>query len=154
MHLIAAAARAFSDNVNRNLDFAEILTYTHKTHTFKTGFTAEANQYENLNRSNFIGTFTFSSLDQYAAVLRGDAGARPSQFSTNRGDPFIGFTQWEYGTFVQDDWKVSPKLTLSFGLRQDFQTHLQDKLNFSPRFGVVWAVDKKNNIRGGSGRLL
>ena len=147
----SGGSQSFSDNLNRNLDLAEILTYTHKKHTFKTGFSAEANQYENLNRSNFNGTFTFSSLDQYAAVLRGDAGARPSQFSTNRGDPFLGFTQWEYGMFFQDDWKISPKLTLSFGLRQDFQTHLQDKVNFSPRFGVVWAVDKKSNIRGGGG---
>lgn len=147
----SGGSQSFSDNLNRNLDLANILTYTYKKHTFKTGFTAEANQYENLNRSNFNGTFTFSSLDQYAAVLRGDVGARPSQFSTNRGDPFVGFTQWEYGSFFQDDWKVSPKLTLSFGLREDFQTHLQDKLNFSPRFGVVWAVDKKSNIRGGAG---
>ncbi len=147
----SGGSQSFSDNINRNLDLAEILTYTHRTHTFKTGFTAEANQYENLNRSNFNGTFTFSSLDQYAAVLRGDPGVHPSQFSTNRGDPFLGFTQWEYGAFLQDDWKVSPKLTLSFGLREDFQTHLQDKVNFSPRFGVVWAVNKKTNIRGGGG---
>lgn len=143
--------QSFTDNLNRNLDFANILTYTHKTHTFKTGFTAEAEQFENLNRSNFSGTFTFSSLAQFAAVLQGTPGVRPSQFSTNRGDPFIGFTQWEYGWFVQDDWRVSPKLTLSAGLRHDFQTHLQDKINFSPRLGVVWAVNKKTNIRGGGG---
>jgi len=143
--------QSLTDNLNRNLDFANILTYTHKKHTFKTGFTAEAEQFKNLNRSNFTGTFTFSSLTQYSAALQGTPGIRPSQFSTNRGDPFIGFSQWEYGWFVQDDWRVSPKLTLSAGLRHDFQTHLQDKVNFSPRFGVVWAVDKKTNIRGGGG---
>lgn len=144
-------AQSFTDNLNRNLDFADILTYTHGSHTFKTGFTAEAEQFENLNRSNFNGTFTFSSLAQYSAVLQGIPGIRPSQFSTNRGDPFIGFSQWEYGWFVQDDWKVSPKLTISAGLRHDFQTHLRDKLNFAPRFGVIWAIDKKTNIRGGGG---
>ena len=143
--------QSFTDNTNRNLDFAEILTYTHGAHTFKTGFTAEAERFSNLNRSNFTGTFTFSSLAQYSAALQGVPGVRPSQFSTNRGDPFIGFSQWEYGWFVQDDWKVSPRLTLSAGLRHDFQTHLQDKVNLSPRFGVVWAVDKKSNIRGGGG---
>jgi hypothetical protein len=143
--------QSFTDNLNRNLDFANILTYTHGAHAFKTGFTAEAEQFENLNRSNFNGTFTFSSLAQYSAVLQGIPGVHPSQFSTNRGDPFIGFTQWEYGWFVQDDWKVSPKLTLSAGLRHDFQTHLQDKFNFAPRFSVVWALDKKTNIRGGGG---
>ncbi|MFY9611738.1 MAG: TonB-dependent receptor [Blastocatellia bacterium] len=144
-------SQSFTDNLNRDLDVTEVLTYTHKTHTFKAGFDAEAEQFENLNRSNFNGTFTFSSLDQYARVLVGDAAARPSQFSINRGDPFVGFTQWEYGWFLQDDWKVSPKLTLSFGLRHDFQTHLQDKQNLAPRFGVVWALDKKSNIRGGGG---
>ncbi|MFY9570686.1 MAG: TonB-dependent receptor, partial [Blastocatellia bacterium] len=144
-------SQSFSDNSNRNLDFANIITYTHKNHTFKSGLTAEADQFENLNRSNFNGTFTFSSLAQYSAVLQGLPGIRPSQFSINRGDPFVGFTQWQYGWFLQDDWKVSPKLTLSFGLRHDFQTHLQDKVNFAPRFGVVWALDKKSNIRGGGG---
>ena len=145
--------QSFLDNTNRNLDFANILTYTHKTHTIKTGFTAEAERFTNLNRSNFNGTFTFSSLAQYSAVLQGVPGVRPSQFSTNRGDPFIGFSQWEYGWFLQDDWKVSPRVTLSAGLRHDFQTHLQDKINLAPRFGVVWAVDKdkKTNIRGGGG---
>ena len=143
--------QSFTDNENRNLDFAEILTYTHGSHTFKTGFTAEAERFTNLNRSNFIGTFTFSSLAQYSAALQGVPGVRPSQYSTNRGDPFIGFSQWEYGWFVQDDWKVSPKLTLSAGLRHDFQTHLQDKLNLAPRFSVAWQLDKKTSIRGGGG---
>jgi Carboxypeptidase regulatory-like domain/TonB dependent receptor-like, beta-barrel len=147
----SGGSQTLTNNVNRNLDTAEILTYTHKSHTFKAGVTAEANQYENLNRSNFRGSFTFSSLEQYSAVLQGIPGARPSQFSINRGDPFLGFTQWEYGTFFQDDWKVSPRLTLSFGLREDFQTHLEDKVNFSPRFGAVWALNKKTNIRGGAG---
>lgn len=141
----------FTDTENRNLDFAEILTYTHGSHTFKTGFTAEAEQFSNLNRSNFNGTFTFSSLAQYSAALQGLPGVRPSQFSTNRGDPFIGFSQWEYGWFIQDDWKVSRRLTLSGGLRHDFQTHLQDKINLAPRFGVVWALNQKTNIRGGGG---
>ncbi|HSB09457.1 MAG TPA: carboxypeptidase regulatory-like domain-containing protein [Blastocatellia bacterium] len=147
----SGGSQSFSDNINRNLDMNDVLTYTHKTHTFKTGFSAEADQFENQIRSNFNGTFTFSSLDQYAAVLRGEPGAHPSQFSINRGDPFVGFSQWEYGWFAQDDWKVSPKLTLSFGFRHDFQTHLQDKMNFAPRFGVVWQVDKKSVVRGGGG---
>ncbi|HVG19498.1 MAG TPA: TonB-dependent receptor [Blastocatellia bacterium] len=166
----------FTDNVNRNLDFTDTLTYSHKTHTIKAGFRAEAVQLNNNNLSNFGGTYTFSSdfeRDSAGALLTGDAGAlipispielysrvvrgvpgyRASQFSINRGDPFIGFSQWQYGLFAQDDWRVSPTLTLSYGVRHEFQTHLRDKLNFAPRFSVAWTPDKKrkSTIRGGGG---
>ena len=169
-------SQTFSDNTNQNLDFTDSLTYTHKTHTFKTGFRAEAVQPNNLNRSNFGGTFTFgqdfertaqggiilgadgaptpiSPIELYSRVVRGVPGYHPSQFSINRGDPFIGFSQWEYGSFVQDDWKISKRFFLSLGMRHEFQTHLQDRLNFAPRFSFAWSADKagKSTIRGGGG---
>src|SRR5262249_2341838 len=55
--------------------------------------------------------------------------------------------------FVGDDWRVRPNLTLSFGLRHEFQTKLDDKINFAPRLGVAWSPFKsrKTTIRGGGG---
>ncbi|HKP85077.1 MAG TPA: carboxypeptidase regulatory-like domain-containing protein [Blastocatellia bacterium] len=148
----------FISNSNSNLDFTNNVTYTWKTHTFKAGFRAEGLRFENINRSNFGGTFTFGSedgspLDLFRRVSEGDSDARPSQFTINRGDPFVGFSQWQMGSFIQDDWKVAPRLTLSFGLRHEFQTHLQDKNNFAPRFGLAWNPDKarKTTIRAGAG---
>lgn len=146
------------DNSNENLDFTNNITYTWKTHTFKAGFRAEGLRFENINRSNFGGTFTFGSedgspIELFRRVREGDPGARPSQFSINRGDPFVGFSQWQMGAFIQDDWKVSSRMTLSFGLRHEFQTHLQDKNNFAPRFGLAFNPDKdrKTTIRAGGG---
>ncbi|MEK6301765.1 MAG: carboxypeptidase regulatory-like domain-containing protein [Acidobacteriota bacterium] len=170
------SSQAFTDNANRNLDLTNNFTFTHKTHTLKAGFRAEAVQPNNLNRSNFGGTFTFgqdferdaagailvgadgapvpiSSIELYSRVVRGVPGYRPSQFSINRGDPFVGFSQWQYGWFAQDDWKVSQRLFLSYGVRQELQTHLQDKWNLAPRFSVAWNPDKarKTTIRAGGG---
>lgn len=170
------SSQSFFDNSNRNLDITDTATYTYKNHTFKTGFRAEAVQPNNLSRSNFGGTFTFgqdferdaagnvltgpdgapipiSSIELYSRVVRGVPGYHPSQFSINSGDPFIGFSQWQYGWFAQDDWKVSKRFFLSYGMRHEFQTHLQDRLNFAPRFSFAWNVDKagKSTIRGGGG---
>lgn len=168
--------QSFSDNSNKNLDLTDTATYTFKNHTFKAGFRAEAVQPNNLSHSNFGGTFTFgqdferdaggnvltapdgapipiSPIELYSRVVRGVPGYHPSQFSINKGDPFIGFSQWQYGWFAQDDWKVSKRFFLSFGMRHEFQTHLQDRLNFAPRFSFAWNADKagKSTIRGGGG---
>jgi hypothetical protein len=98
-------------------------------------------------------TMKISAIQSYQRTLMGLPGYGPSQFTINRGDPFIGFSQWEMAWFIQDDWRRSQHMTLSYGLRHEFQTHLQDKLNFAPRFGIAWAPGKnpKATIRAGAG---
>ena len=66
---------------------------------------------------------------------------------------------WEVGTFVQDSWRVSSRLTFNYGLRfnyyqiqfMDFDTF--DLRHFNPRFGFAWDPigDGKTSIRGGIG---
>ena len=164
----------FSDTSERELELVDNLTYTYGKHTFKVGFRAEGSRREIFNRANFGGTFTFgtdlertaagipvldaagnsipiSSLELYRRVLAGEAGYRPSQFSIVKGDPAVNISQWEMGWFAQDDWRLSPRLALSFGLRHEFQTNLGDKRNLAPRFGLAWQMDKKSTVRAGAG---
>jgi hypothetical protein len=142
----------FNQNKEQSIDFTDNVTYTHGKHVIKLGFRAEADYTEYINRSNFGGTFTFSSLDQYRRALQGDTSARPSQFSINRGDPFVSLSQWEMGYFIQDDWRINPRMTLSYGLRHEFQTNLDDKMNFAPRVGLAWADKKqRTTLRLGAG---
>jgi len=165
-----------SSNTNDNLQAVDNLTYTYNKHTIKTGFRAVAVRYSNTSESNFGGTFSFandvergpngapllgpdgkttpiSAIESYRRTLLGLPGYGPSQFTINRGDPFIGFSQWEMAWFIQDDWRRSQHMTISYGLRHEFQTHLQDKVNFAPRFGIAWAPGKnpKGTFRAGSG---
>jgi hypothetical protein len=65
-----------------------------------------------------------------------------------------------YGFFAQDQWKVSSKLTLSYGMRYDFEHYPSrylgrtDLNNFQPRVGLAYAPSGqtgKTVIRAGFG---
>jgi hypothetical protein len=39
------------------------------------------------------------------------------------------YNEWDYGLYVQDDWKVAPRLTINLGLRYDLDTRMVNKLD-------------------------
>ncbi len=85
-------------------------------------------------------------------------GYGPSKYQVNVGNPYLSFYQLDFGPFVQDDWKVRPNLTLSFGVRWESQTNINDKNDWAPRFAFAWSPDArgpnsraKTVIRGGWG---
>ena len=61
-----------------------------------------------------------------------------------------------YGFFIQDQWKVTPKLTFNYGLRYDFESGLSDQMDVSykglqPRIGLAYSPDRKTVVRAGFG---
>lgn len=61
-----------------------------------------------------------------------------------------------YGFFAQDQFRITPKLTLNYGLRYDVEAGLGffingDHNNFQPRVGLAYSPDPKTVIRAGYG---
>ncbi len=61
-----------------------------------------------------------------------------------------------WGVFAQDQWKLSPKLTLNYGLRWDYETGLSAFVNndyneWQPRVGLAYAPTSTTVIRAGYG---
>jgi hypothetical protein len=85
-------------------------------------------------------------------------GGGASQFNISSGNPEGSVSQVDVGIYAQDDWRVRPNLTFSYGLRYENQTNIHSILNFAPRLAVAWSPGAANSakppkmvIRGGGG---
>jgi hypothetical protein len=81
----------------------------------------------------------------FSGTALAQRGGLPDFFGINVGQPFLDVNQSDLGLFVQDDWKVKPTLTLSYGLRWEGQNNISDNSNFAPRFGMAWGIDGGKN---------
>jgi hypothetical protein len=128
------------------LEWATNIDWARAKHAVRMGTLLEGGWYRSDSHTNYLGTFTFTSNADFEAE-------RPATYSQRIGDPLVEYSQWQAGVFVQDDWRVRKNLTLSFGVRQELQTHVGDGLNMGPRAGFTWSPFKsgKTTIRGGGG---
>ena len=101
-------------------------------------------------------TLLFQQLGYGPAEVRA-LGGGASQFSRAGGQPGSSLTNTDVGLFVQDDWRVTPTLSLSTGLRWEGQSDIHDWKDLAPRFGLAWmpgahsGKDGKTVIRLGAG---
>jgi len=164
-------------DTQNNYELQNYTTVLHKGHVIKFGARFRGQTDDNLVPQNFNGTFTFAgglapaldagnqptpgvfenitSLESYRRTLLGLAGAGPSQFSINSGNPELYVGQFDAGIFAGDDWRIRPNVTLSYGLRYEFQTNLHVGRDFAPRIALAWAPGAKSSpktvLRLGSG---
>jgi hypothetical protein len=148
--------------------------WTRGRHLVKFGGLAEHYQQDMVNPTFSLGTYSFANL---------------RAFMENRATSFIGLTPeatfvrdwpfWLAGVYLQDEFRVHPRVTLNAGLRWEFMTMpidqggrdsalvtLTDRTattgrlyeeadydNLSPRVGVAWDVfgDGSTAVRGGYG---
>jgi hypothetical protein len=85
---------------------------------------------------------TVPDFDQYGLVNSGIHITFTQEGDTSSHDS-IRLRNVSNGLFFQDDWKIRKNVTLSSGLRWDYDTEFPSRANFSPRFGVAWAPNAK-----------
>ena len=120
----------------RTVNLASDLDYVRSIHSVRMGIALNGGSFRSDDTSNYLGTYTFESLEAYEAEL-------PRSYTRRIGDPNIQYWNVQAAAYGQDDIKIRKGLTLSPGLRYEIQTHLQDSTAFGPRFGITWAPFKK-----------
>jgi len=109
--------------------------YVRGKHTLRTGIQLEGRHYRTDSQSNYLGTFIFSSSEDFQ-------NGKARNFTRRIGDPLIVYSHLQAGIYLQDDYRIRQNLTFSPGLRYEAQTHVHDLSGFGPRLGLTWAPGK------------
>ena len=154
------------------------VTYYLGNHTITGGVNYEYQRAENHYQRNGTGYFSYASIADLMSF------ATPTSVNLTYGyngedDPASQVTYNKLGIYLQDDWKVTDRFKLTYGLRVDglffdnndlkFNKTIYDleypngRINtgewpsnsytFSPRLGFTWDVfgNKRLKVRGGTG---
>jgi hypothetical protein len=123
----------------------DTLSYARGGHTVRGGGDVQAIRSRYIDLSDVTGTFTFASVATFLA-------SQPTQF-VQQFNTTSELRNTYLGLFLQDDWRVRPGLTVSFGLRWDNETILRDRNNLGPRLSLAWSPFKANKtvVRAGYG---
>ena len=140
----AGGSTSQNEGSSRTVSLNSLLVRTGDRLTLKAGADLSHYRDRSQNEDGFNGEFEFASLEDFLA-------ATPTTYTVSAGERLLEFTQTQAAAFLQNDLRVSRRLTLMFGLRYEVQSNLSDWNNLDPRFGYAYALDDATVLRGGVG---
>lgn len=109
------------------------------SHTVRAGFTVSAEQTQNANSSLVLST-------------AGGGACGPNPECSIVDD--VSKLGWLFGAYMQDEWRITDRLTVNAGLRFDQMWEFVDANQFSPRVGLVYKPFDETTFHAGYARYF
>ncbi len=151
-------------------EFADDVSWSKGKHLVKFGFTFEHVSEVVNTITNRYGSYTYPTVTSFAQDYTGNTtGLRDySAFSQTFGNPLVQYAIKDVGFYLQDQWKVTDRLTVTYGARYEHSIAPPPPtanplfpltgaplhtgtMNLMPRIGVAYRINDKTVIRGGLG---
>lgn len=143
-------------------EYADSLSWNKGAHQIKFGFDAEDVRDTENALFNGPGEYIYSSITDFALDYSGPYTGKHWQTFTQSFGPFITHASVvNYAAFAQDQWRLTPSLTLNYGLRYEYSTYTQPPTNsdypqtghlneptdnFAPRIGLAYAFNHDRTV--------
>ncbi|MCP9493099.1 MAG: carboxypeptidase regulatory-like domain-containing protein [Pyrinomonadaceae bacterium MAG19_C2-C3] len=143
--LTTSTTLSSTDRREERFQIQDTLSVVAGKHSLKFGGDVQTIRSSFRDRTDATGTFNFNSAGDFLIN-------RANRFRQSFGNQSLVENRY-VGVFVQDEWQLRPNLSLSYGLRYENETILEDTNNFGPRLAVAYDPFKsgKTVIRAGGG---
>ena len=139
--------------------FADHLTYLHSKNQVEIGYDLNYDSISSSNAKGFYGSYLFTSLEAFAL-------GEWNIYTQTKGNPKFNFSDPFMGFYFNDTYHFPSHLTLTGGVREEFQVYPNPAGNpaipatqvfhnqyerVSPRIGFSYSPFSKTVVRGGVG---
>jgi len=152
------------DETERQLQLRDVFETRVGRHTLRLGADVLRSWFElDAAGTNPRGAYTvvnegnIAPAGRFLSIADIPANVRVLRYTIDANPQAVDLTQTLVGVFIDDRWRISPSLTLDFGLRWDYDDITSrgdsdpDLNNLQPRASFNWYATPQSVLRGGAG---